>query len=328
MKLLIDAGNRRVKWATARGTGPDAQLDLGRAVTISAALESELSAAWAALDRPAAVWASCVAGRAVADAVTSAAARAWGLRAVFIEARARYAGVVNSYPRPAALGGDRWAALVGARWLRPGRATVVVDAGSAVTVDALDAAGVFRGGVILPGARAMTDALGRQTANLGGGGDGDGDGGGIHPRHPRSPHLRHPRSLLSGGGDGTGDDGGDSDSDSDSDTITRDTVTALATDTVAAVVAGAWLAVAGGVDRALAAQLAAMSGDGDGAGDGDAAGAGDGDGAVAGASAGADAAPVLITGGDASRLAPLLAVPVERAPALVLRGLAVLAAAS
>jgi len=94
------------------------------------------------------------------------------------------------------------------------------------------------------------------------------------------------------------------------------------------VVAGAWLAVAGGVDRALAAQLAAMSGDGDG----DGAGAGDGAAAAAaagdGAAASADAAPVLITGGDASRLAPLLAVPVERAPALVLRGLAVLAAAS
>jgi len=44
-----------------------------------------------------------------------------------------------------------------------------------------------------------------------------------HPRHPRSPHHRHPRSLLSGGGDGDGDgddggdDGGAGDGDGDSD---------------------------------------------------------------------------------------------------------------
>jgi len=35
---------------------------------------------------------------------------------------------------------------------------------------------------------------------------GDGDGDGTLHRHTRSPHHRHPRSLLSGGGDGAGDD--------------------------------------------------------------------------------------------------------------------------
>lgn len=262
MKLLIDAGNRRLKWAASRGGA----LEVGDAIDLAAAeLERKLAAAWAGLARPESVWASCVAGAAVERAIAGAC-RVWGVRPAFIEAQARRCGVVNSYARPAELGGDRWAALVGARRLRPRRAVVVVDAGTAVTVDALDAAGVFRGGVILPGARAMRNALARQTANLGDGGGG-GDGG-------------------DGGGPG-GDDGD------------GDAPTALATDTAAAVRAGAWLAVAGGVDRAIAAQLAAMPG--------------------------RDGGKVLLTGGDAVRLAPLLAADTEHAPDLVLRGLAALA---
>jgi type III pantothenate kinase len=43
---------------------------------------------------------------------------------------------------------------------------VVVNAGTAVTVDALDAEGVFRGGVILPGLRLMLQALAEHTAGL------------------------------------------------------------------------------------------------------------------------------------------------------------------
>jgi len=290
VKLLIDAGNCRVKWAVARGGGAglDAALDLGDTVTIGAELESELTAAWAALERPAAVWAACVAGPAVAQAIAFAC-RGWGLRPAFIEAQARQAGVVNSYPRPGELGGDRWAALVAARAMRPGEAAVVVDAGSAVTVDALDAAGVFRGGVILPGARALLDALRRRTANLGDGERGAGDG--------------------AGGGPGDGDDDGDGDGAGDSvagvATIASTVASALATDTGAAVNAGAWLALAAGVDRAIAAQRAALQANG---------GGGD--------------TPALITGGDAAGLAPLLNTRTEAAPALVLRGVAMLAAAA
>jgi len=55
------------------------------------------------------------------------------------------------------------------------------------------------------------------------GGDGaiDGDGDGVLSRHPRSPHLRHPRVLLSGGGDGDGEVDGDGDGDGDA-AIDRD----------------------------------------------------------------------------------------------------------
>ena len=72
---------------------------------------------------------------------------------------------------PAQLGADRWASLCAARRrsladdLFP-PACVVVNAGTAVTVDALDADGVFRGGLILPGLRLMLRALAENTAAL------------------------------------------------------------------------------------------------------------------------------------------------------------------
>ncbi|HEY7309312.1 MAG TPA: type III pantothenate kinase [Gemmataceae bacterium] len=47
-----------------------------------------------------------------------------------------------------------------------GRAAVIVDAGSAVTVDALDENGAFLGGAILPGLRLMAAALHEHTALL------------------------------------------------------------------------------------------------------------------------------------------------------------------
>ena len=71
----------------------------------------------------------------------------------------------RSYDRPPQLGADRWAALIGARALHPGQA-VVVMAGTATTIDALDAAGQFRGGLILPGLSLMRAALARNTADL------------------------------------------------------------------------------------------------------------------------------------------------------------------
>jgi type III pantothenate kinase len=49
---------------------------------------------------------------------------------------------------------------------RPGHSAVLIDAGSAVTVDWVDAEGAFRGGAILPGLRLMTHALHDHTALL------------------------------------------------------------------------------------------------------------------------------------------------------------------
>ncbi len=72
-----------------------------------------------------------------------------------------------AYETPRTLGADRIAAAVAA-WQQfgPGRALVVVDAGSAVTFEAVTRAGVYAGGAIAPGPRLLAAALARGTAQL------------------------------------------------------------------------------------------------------------------------------------------------------------------
>ena len=76
-------------------------------------------------------------------------------------------GLHIDYDDPARIGVDRLAAAAAARRAAPaGRAAVVVDAGTALTVDAIDAEGTFCGGAIAPGLRLGLNALSAGTSFL------------------------------------------------------------------------------------------------------------------------------------------------------------------
>lgn len=74
--------------------------------------------------------------------------------------------IVIGYDTPQTLGLDRVAAAAGAYSLYSGRACVVVDAGTALTVDVLDAEGTFLGGTISPGISMQFKALHEGTHRL------------------------------------------------------------------------------------------------------------------------------------------------------------------
>ncbi|MBU4459222.1 MAG: type III pantothenate kinase [Verrucomicrobia bacterium] len=74
-------------------------------------------------------------------------------------------GVRLDYPRPETLGADRLANLAGLAG-RTGRPVIVIDAGTATTLDAVTANGVFVGGAIAPGPALMLDYLADRTAKL------------------------------------------------------------------------------------------------------------------------------------------------------------------
>jgi type III pantothenate kinase len=156
--LVIDAGNTRIKWGMHDGTRwlKQAWVETARA--------TELTDALAGLPLPLAVLVSNVAGetlqRQLASMLPPIPAPRW------IKSERAQCGVTNSYADPAQLGCDRWAALIGARELGGG-AAVVVNAGTALTVDALTDDGVFVGGIIVPGAELMRAALAGNTAALG-----------------------------------------------------------------------------------------------------------------------------------------------------------------
>ena len=159
MLLLIDAGNTRIKWALV---APDAPLGgwLARGAVAHAQLDT-LGAQWAPLAITEALL-SNVAGAAIA-------AR---LRAMLPVAPRDFvslpqlAGVSNGYRNPAQLGCDRFAAAIGARALAPDQAVIVANCGTATTIDAITAEGVFLGGMILPGLGLMASSLARNTAQL------------------------------------------------------------------------------------------------------------------------------------------------------------------
>ncbi len=156
--LAIDAGNTRVKWGVHEDGSWRVQ---GWAPTARA---SRLALEWRGLDAPDAVIAANVAGARVARSI-AAAARRFKRRVRFVKSAASQCGVKNAYDRPAQLGADRWAALIGARHLHRGPC-VVVNAGTTMTVDALSADGVFLGGVIVAGPELMRGALARNTSQL------------------------------------------------------------------------------------------------------------------------------------------------------------------
>ncbi len=72
----------------------------------------------------------------------------------------------NLYERPDQLGPDRWAALIAARALHPSGPALVVNAGTATTVDMLSGDGTFLGGCILPGVELMRFVLHEHTGRL------------------------------------------------------------------------------------------------------------------------------------------------------------------
>jgi type III pantothenate kinase len=156
--LLLDAGNTRLKWAFVRDGG---WLRQG-AAEISAL--GSLRRAFADLPEPARILASNVAGDGVAQQLRAACA-VWKSKVEFISAAREQCGVRNGYRRPEQLGSDRWAALIAA-WSRQQAACLVVNCGTATTVDALSAGGEFLGGLILPGLDMMRESLASGTAQL------------------------------------------------------------------------------------------------------------------------------------------------------------------
>ena len=161
MTLLLDAGNTRLKWA---------RLADGRLGPVHATPHRDVPAAdWQAqlraAGRPARLVVANVAGEAFGHALAEWSRATWDLAPEFVATRARAAGLAIAYAMPAALGVDRWLAMIAA-WKSARRACVVVVAGTASTVDAVDGQGRHRGGYIVPGVRMMREALHERTGGI------------------------------------------------------------------------------------------------------------------------------------------------------------------
>ncbi len=170
--LFLDAGNSALKWVvmTLDGrVGPAfGSLRNGQPAALTSALTNELGER---VGVPVQAAFGCgVAAPLLLRAAEQAVQQALGLTVRWFETQQRFehGGVVlrNGYRNSAQLGVDRWHALIAARAAHPDRALVVVTAGTATTIDGVDAGGTFVGGLIAPGLRLMYESLARGTANL------------------------------------------------------------------------------------------------------------------------------------------------------------------
>ena len=167
MKLvLFDIGNTRLKWATAdRG-------DLDQFGVFDSHSAEELPEPPAAIknhlaDPHTEVWFCTVGSSQMEHQVRSA----WfGCvdedRIHHAEVSKKLGGFSNDYQNLDRLGVDRWVACLGARQLKAEGDLIVLDAGTAITIDWLDQDNCFQGGVILPGHRLMHDSLVSNTEGI------------------------------------------------------------------------------------------------------------------------------------------------------------------
>jgi len=161
-QLLADLGNSRLKWVVS---GPQ-QWDLGSLLRGAQETGALLDEVWGAIPRPDKVVISSVASPETLEALRQWVAHHWAQIPHVVVSQPEQLGVRSRYTQPAALGSDRWAALIAARGLTSSPACIV-DCGTALTVDALGADGVFLGGAIFPGLGLLRASLVRGTAAIG-----------------------------------------------------------------------------------------------------------------------------------------------------------------
>lgn len=158
-RWLFDLGNTRLKCAPLHDDGR-----IGDMLALSwrdSDIATVLSAAAIAGD---VAYVSSVAGPDATVALLDALTQRF-TRISIARTQKVFADVRIAYDDPAALGVDRFLALLGAR-ARHRHAALVVGVGTALTIDLLDAESMHRGGRIAPSPTLMRDALHQRAAQL------------------------------------------------------------------------------------------------------------------------------------------------------------------
>lgn len=157
MKLLIDIGNTRIKWALASSDGL-----LGSGALGYEELNTFLSSLEGNVEKV--VLATVLKSENPEVSETLGAwceSKSISLEEVAVQKTC--SGLTVAYDHLENLGVDRWLAMVAA-WSKYQRACIIIDAGSAITVDYIDASGNQLGGLIVPGKDMLRRTLFDNTA--------------------------------------------------------------------------------------------------------------------------------------------------------------------
>ena len=160
--LLLDVGNSRIKWGVLDGTEIRRTGHISRDRIRDKGLQVLTTKLPRRVDE---VFVSNVAGTSFATRLSGVVGMHCDCDVRFARVEKRGWGLSNSYTQPRRMGVDRWVAMVGA-WAEIQDACLVVDVGTALTLDAIDDCGTHLGGQIIPGVAAMTTALSAATSDI------------------------------------------------------------------------------------------------------------------------------------------------------------------
>jgi len=162
MILELDVGNSRIKW---RVLNRDAQAGTRHPGALMGGAEDAAAKLFESIPRDLQLSAArgCSVGSELllVELAESLKAR-WGLELDVAEVSAQCGGITNSYQEVGRMGVDRWLAMIAA-FNRQKRACLIVDAGTALTIDLVADDGLHQGGYILAGLSMAVEALENNT---------------------------------------------------------------------------------------------------------------------------------------------------------------------
>ena len=164
-KLLVDAGNSSIKWSLLDGEqlSKMQSYQYGKRSSIETyfgLVEEQLKTS--KIDEVIMV---SVLGDSYIETVKKYTHQV-SLKFFNVESSANIAGVKNAYAEPHKLGTDRLVAMVAAYHLDQNKVSIVIDSGTATTIDAVDSKGQHLGGLILPGIDLCGQSLLEKTEQL------------------------------------------------------------------------------------------------------------------------------------------------------------------
>jgi len=151
--LDLDVGNSYAKWRVSAESGCLKNQDIEQ-------LKNLLSSS------PSRIRVACVAADAYKVELINILRLKFNCEPEFARPTIICSGMHNGYKHPEMLGVDRWLAGLAAWTQASGRPCLVIDAGSALTIDTINDKGVFLGGYIIPGLVMMQQSLINNAAEV------------------------------------------------------------------------------------------------------------------------------------------------------------------
>jgi type III pantothenate kinase len=160
MILAIDAGNSRIKWRLT-----DKARQIAEGAQLTAKVHEGETLHLSGVKSPDEIRIANVAGDDVVTGLHKQLLKQFSSPIRYAQVSSTIGTLSCAYEDPHTLGVDRWLAIAAA-YHQYNQSLMVIDAGSAITIDIIGPDGQHTGGYIVPGLTLMHDALWKNTSDV------------------------------------------------------------------------------------------------------------------------------------------------------------------